>query len=203
MDVWPAAGVAAGHDRGERHHAVISGYLHAAQIGFILDAVAVHRVVTLGVAVPDVYGGTGERHVPAGDVDDVELERDRHSLGCRAASNRGADVAALDAGHVEDVGAVRSVAGVRPGGLGRHLGVRGVGDAAGGGAGCARRRRGTRGPGRAGSECDGAGAETDGAEEFAAPEQSRDVEREPLIFDVLAGAVEGAALVGARFGVGG
>ena len=61
MNVWPAPGVAAGEDAGERDLAVAVGHLHAAQVVLVQRAAGVQRVVAAGVAVPQVDRAARER----------------------------------------------------------------------------------------------------------------------------------------------
>ena len=100
VDVRPAAGVAGREDRREGHQALGVGDLHAAQVGLVLDALGVHRVAALRVAMPGVDGDVLERDVVVRHVGDGESECQRHAVGrgaavdaasgCRCARSRSA-----------------------------------------------------------------------------------------------------------------
>lgn len=112
--MWPASGVAPRHDRGERDLAVGVGLLHPAQVVLRGGTVAVHRVAALGIAVPEVHGGAGQRCARRG-VADRQHDLQRHALGDRRRrTEAGPDVAAYDTRLGEQVGPVGAVAGVRP-----------------------------------------------------------------------------------------
>src|SRR5664279_5964645 len=55
MDVRPPSAVAGREDAGELHHAVGVGDLDTPQVVLVLDALRVHRVPALAVAMPDVH----------------------------------------------------------------------------------------------------------------------------------------------------
>ena len=118
VDVRPATRVRRREDARERDLTVGVGLLNAAEVVLVGDALGVHRVEPVAVAVPEVHRGACERGAPVGGVDEVEGDRQRHAVGHSGrGADAGRDVAAHDAALAEHVRPVGAVAGIRPGGL--------------------------------------------------------------------------------------
>src|SRR5699024_3840098 len=121
VDVGPAPGIAAGDDAGEGHRAVRIGDLHPAQVGLVLQALAVERVVPGGIAVPQVHRRALHGDVPTRHVDDDQGDLEGCALGRGVRVDARADVAALHPAGLEHVRAVGAVPRVGAGGLAGHL----------------------------------------------------------------------------------
>src|SRR5262249_47646497 len=122
VHVRPASGIAGREDAGEAHCAGAVGDLDTTQVVLVSGAVGVEGVATLTVAVPDVHGHAGERDAALGQVPDGQLQCHGYALcGAGGAAEARADVRAHDAGLVEGVRTVRTVARIRSGGLLRDL----------------------------------------------------------------------------------
>ena len=167
----------------EADDAVAVGDLRAPQVVLVLDALGVHRVPALAVAVPDVHRDTGERGSAVGQVAECELEGHRDAFGgAGGVTEAGSDVAAHDAALLEHVGPVGAVAGEGAGGL--------VGDLA---RRCGLHARAGVGPAAsrviaARSQPHAEGAEADSPQDRPAVENCLYVEPEALVLEILRGA---------------
>src|SRR6185369_374214 len=93
-----AARVARREDAGEGDDAIVAGGLDATQVVLVLDALGIHRVAPLAIAVPDIYRGAGQGRTAPGRVLDRELDGQRDATGFgRRCSEARSDVAPDDA----------------------------------------------------------------------------------------------------------
>ena len=142
MDVRPAALIAAGEDRVERHRPIRVRLLDTAKVVLIGDARGVQRITAEPVALPDIDRAAREGRARRRGHD-RQRDRERHPVGRAGESaETGADVGAHHVRQTQDGRSVGPVTRERSCRFRRDPAARGAsGPAAGVCAGVARRRR--------------------------------------------------------------
>src|SRR4029453_8795505 len=126
MNVRPATRVTRGKDRGKPDLAAAIGLLDAAQVVLAGNAFGVEGVSAFPVAMPHINCTTSQGCF-VGVVTDGHRDAERHTFGLgRAGSEARSHVASYDAGLVQHVCTIGTVARKRAAGLLGKLAVRGI-----------------------------------------------------------------------------